>query len=200
MPSRIRRASVAAGVCLTTLVLAPVVASASGGGGCGGPVTDHGGTRVEISGYCFTPTVLRVSPGDVVAFANMDPVPHSILGANATWGDYDGFKHKEVTYRFAEPGVFPYVCTYHVGMMGVVVVGDGVGGAVENSTADGPVVKADPGDIDLRSARTVRAPDASGETSWWLVAAAGALLVGASAIVARRRRRRGPADEEPGRP
>ena len=197
MASGIRRACLAAAVCVATLVLAPAGASASGGGGCGGPVSDERGTGVEIRDYCFTPTILRVATGDVVTFANMDPVPHSVLGANATWGDYDGFRRgKEATYRFAEPGVFPYVCTYHVGMVVVVVVGDGVGGAIETSTANGPVVKVDPGNLELRSVRSVRTPEASGGRTWWLVAAAGALLVVGTAIVAQRRRRQGPTEQD----
>jgi len=104
--------------------LVPGVASASGGGGCGGPVTDEAGTRVKIESYCFTPTIVRVEPGDAVTFANMDAAPHTVLGANGAWGSYDVLKRgREATYTFAEAGVFPYVCTYHPGMVGTVVVG-----------------------------------------------------------------------------
>lgn len=65
------------------LVLAPSAASASGGGGCGGPVTDAVGARVDIDGNCFSPTILRAEPGDAVTFANADPVPHTVLGRTA---------------------------------------------------------------------------------------------------------------------
>jgi plastocyanin len=118
-------------VLLGALVLLPGVASASGGGGCGQPVTDATASGVDIEDFCFSPTIVRIGVGDAVTFTNVDPFPHSVLGANATWGDYAGFKKKSVTYRFSEPGVYPYVCTYHLGMVGVVVVGDGVGGAID---------------------------------------------------------------------
>ena len=98
---------------------------------------------------------MRVGDGDAVTFTNVDPFPHSVLGANATWGDYAGFKKKSVTYRFSEPGVYPYVCTYHVGMVGVVVVGDGVGGAIDTPTADGPVTKVDASDLALENTSAV---------------------------------------------
>lgn len=118
----------------------PGVASASGGGGCGGPVSDGTGTRVQIESYCFTPTIVRVEPGDAVTFANSDAAPHTVLGANGAWGSYDVLKRgREATYMFAEAGVFPYVCTYHPGMIGAVVVGDGAGGAIGTTTAAGPV-------------------------------------------------------------
>lgn len=136
------RAAAAAGALVVTavLVLVPSAASASGGGGCGGAVTDAAGTRVDIEGFCFSPTILRAQPGDVVTFANLDPVPHTVLGANGAWGGYDMLKRgREATYAFAEAGVYPYVCTVHPGMVGTIVVGDGVGGAIDTTTAAGPV-------------------------------------------------------------
>jgi plastocyanin len=191
--SRRRKVSAAAGVVLLgSVVLVPLLgrglASASGGGGCGRPVTDAEGAGVDIRGNCFSPTILRVATGDAVTFTNVDPVPHSILGANATWGDYAGFKKKSVAYRFSEPGVYPYVCTYHVGMVGAVVVGDGAGGAIDTSTGDGPVTKVDTSDLELESTSAVagRPPEANGG---WPVAVAFAIAVGALAVIVLRGRR-----------
>jgi len=189
------KVSAAAGVVLLgSLVLVPVLgrglAWASGGGGCGRPVTDAEGTGVDIRGYCFSPTILRVATGDAVTFTNVDPVPHSILGANATWGDYAGFKKKSVTYRFSEPGVYPYVCTYHVGMVGAVVVGNGAGGAIDTPTGDGPVTKVDASDLALEntSAAAGRPPEA--KRGWPVAAAvAFAIAVGSFAVIVVRRRR-----------
>ncbi len=181
-------------VLLGALTLAPGVASASGGGGCGQPVTDATGTAVDIRDYCFSPTILRVSTGGEVTFTNVDPVPHSVLGANATWGDYAGFKKRTVTYRFSEPGVYPYVCTYHAGMVGVVVVGDGIGGATDTTTADGPVTKLDASDLALEKTAAV-AGEAAPEPSraWPVAAAASGIAVGALAWMIVRRRRSSPA-------
>jgi len=137
-------------VALVALVLVPGVAGASGGGGCGGPVTDGAGTTVQIEEFCFGPTILRVAPGESVTFVNLDRSPHTVLGANATWGGYDALKKgQEATYEFAETGVFPYVCTWHVGMVGAIVVGDGAGGAIETATADGPVTRSSLTDVEL---------------------------------------------------
>lgn len=187
--------SAAAGIVLLgALALVPVLgeglASASGGGGCGRAVTDAEGTGVDIRDFCFSPTILRVSTGDAVTFTNVDPVPHSVLGANATWGDYAGFKNKSVTYRFSEPGVYPYVCTYHVGMVGAVVVGDGVGGAIDTSTADGPVTKVDASDLGLENTSAVN-PQPSEAGGGWpvIVASAFGIVVGALAVIVVRRRR-----------
>ena len=191
--------SAAAGVVvLGTLVLVPVLgqglASASGGGGCGGPVTDAKGTGVDIRDFCFSPTILRVSTGETVTFTNVDPVPHSVLGANATWGDYAGFKKKSVTYRFSEPGVYPYVCTYHIGMVGAVVVGDGVGGAIGTSTADGPVTKVDASDLGLENTSAVNKQPSEAAGGWPVIVAA-AIVAGGLAVIVVRRRRSAPTPE-----
>ena len=108
-------------------ILAPTLAGASGGGGCGGPVTDRVGARIAIRNFCFGPTVLRVHRGRVVTFVNRDDFEHTVMGANASWGSFMPLRGgHDVRYRFTRPGVYPYVCTYHAGMVGAVVVGGGV--------------------------------------------------------------------------
>ena len=165
--------------------LVPGVAGASGGGGCGGPVTDEAGTEVEIKEFCFAPTILRAEPGDTITFTNLDKSPHTVLGANGIWGSYDALKRNvEATYEFAEPGVYPFVCTWHVGMIGAVVVGDGAGGAIDTTTADGPV--------SLASSQTVAADEPAGSNGVAGALAAGAigLAVGAAGAVGTMRLRR----------
>lgn len=119
------------------------IAAASGGGGCGGPMTDTAGTTVRIRNYCFLPTVLRVRRGQAVSFENRDAFSHVVLGANAVWGSFGqlGGGH-DVTYRLTRSGVYPYVCTYHPGMVGAIVVGNGKarGPSQTTVTASGPVI------------------------------------------------------------
>ena len=126
--------------------LAPGVATASGGGGCGRAVTDDDGTRVSIRNFCFGPTILRVRPGETVTWVNRDAFPHIVLGANGAWGGFDNVKRTggEVSYRFVSSGVYPYVCTYHPGMIGAVVVGNGkaAGSTQAVTTNAGPVTLA----------------------------------------------------------
>jgi len=131
------------------MVLAPALASASGGGGCGRAVTDRDGTRVGINNFCFGPTILRVRPGEMVTWVNKDAVPHTVLGANGAWGRYDAVRRNggRVAFRFASSGVYPYVCTYHPGMIGAVVVGNGRPDARAHpvTTDAGPVTPAGSG-------------------------------------------------------
>jgi plastocyanin len=180
-----------AALAIVALALVPGVAGASGGGGCGGPVTDGVGTTVEIEEFCFGPTILRVAPGESVTFVNLDRSPHTVLGANATWGGYDALKKgHEATYAFAEAGVFPYVCTWHPGMVGAIVVGDGAGGAIETSTAEGPITRTSPlTDVELAGGMPVQSET---KLSTGLLIVVVALLAVVAGMVLLQRRRRSP--------
>ena len=81
-----------------------------------------------------------------MTWLNRDDFPHVVLGANAAWGGYGKVRGGgEVSYRFVSSGVYPYVCTYHPGMIGAVVVGNGKpdGGAYAVTTNAGPVTQAE---------------------------------------------------------
>jgi plastocyanin len=174
------------------------IAAASGGGGCGRAVTDRHGTTVSIRNYCFGPTILRVRPGQTVTWINRDPFPHSVLGVNGIWGAFDDLRRgNTVSYRFGRAGVYPYVCTFHVGMEGAVVVGSasGPGLAGATVTSAGPVTRVfQPAAVadaasPVGALPTVDAPSRSG---WAAGAAAGvliAVLVAVAAASIRRHRR-----------
>jgi plastocyanin len=176
--------------------LAPGVATASGGGGCGRAVTYDGGTRINIHNFCFGPTILHVRPGETVTWVNRDTFPHSVLGANGSWGSFDSIRlhGRKLRYRFVEPGVYPYVCTIHVGMVGAVVVGNGkaVDATQAVATNAGPVTPVQPliaGSTAESEQSVVPAADAARS---WPVAAwsgMGLLLLIVVAIVSSRRRR-----------
>lgn len=170
---------------LMAMPLAP--SAASGGGGCGGPVTSERGTEIAIDAFCFTPTVLHAEVGDTVTWSNMERVPHNVAGANMAWGSFESFrKRTPMRYSFDAPGVYSYVCTIHPGMVGTVVVGNPQAG--DTNATNG-----------IRRIRTVSAtqsePVQTRETSdgavLW-VAAAAVAVGGASLVVGRVRRRRRP--------
>ena len=105
---------------LGTLVL--TASPSAAGGGCHSTQTEGEGTTVEMTGMCFTPTVLHVEPGTEVTFVNRDPLAHIALGVG--WGEWQELGTGDaITHRFDETGTFPYTCNLHPGMSGVVVVG-----------------------------------------------------------------------------
>jgi plastocyanin len=160
-----RRAMLVAAI-LGTVLVPSSEARASGGGGCGEPVSEGTGDQVAIRQFCFEPTVLVMPAGGEVTFINEDGWPHNVLGANATWGSFARLGGGNArTYALDEPGVYPYVCSWHPGMVGAVVVGDGVAAAA---------IPAEPAGLTQSGSGEV----GSSASGWKAVAvAAGGLLV-----------------------
>lgn len=137
----------ATGIALVAVLTLSIAGArqASAGGGCRGePVTDERGTVVEMTGTCFTPTILRIEPGETVTWSNAGPLPHTVTGADASWGDYIELELGDsVSHRFESPGVYPYYCLLHPGMIGGVVVGDG-GAAGAETVSVQPIERPQP--------------------------------------------------------
>lgn len=80
-------------------------------------------TRVNIKLLKFSPEKIEVKAGDTVEWANADLTPHNVtsvgtqeissgaIDAGASWNR-----------TFTRPGTFPYYCTFHPEMKGIVVV------------------------------------------------------------------------------
>jgi plastocyanin len=167
-------AALAAAAALGMLPAAP--AGASGGGGCGEPVTEGSGSTVAIRQFCFSPTILSAPTGTEVTFTNEDPIRHGVLGANAAWGSFELLRGgRSAVYTFSEPGVYPYVCVWHPGMVGAVVVGQ-----------DRIATVAGPGG----NAAAVTGAQATRSSSWKAVAVAASGLLALVLIGAAGMRRR----------
>lgn len=94
------------------------------------------GQAVVISGCGFRPVTLVVSAGTTVTWTNADPVAHNVVGVG--WGDWQPFVDPSAArHTFVEPGTYPYQCTVHPGMAGVVVVGSGQASATAASGLGG---------------------------------------------------------------
>lgn len=106
------------------MVAAPALA---GGGSCHDPEpTSASGVAVDAKDNCFFPTVLYVEEGATVTWTNRDAAPHSVTGLALGWGTGQKtlFQGGSVSVEFSDPGIYPYTCVVHPGMVGAVVVGD----------------------------------------------------------------------------
>jgi plastocyanin len=121
----VRRSIAVAGIAaLMGALIAIPNAGASGGGACPPPLTNGRATAVAIKNFCFGPTVVHVRPGESVTWTNRDSFDHTVTGANRSFGSYRSLKrNRSAAWRFERPGVYPYYCVVHPGMVGAVVVG-----------------------------------------------------------------------------
>jgi plastocyanin len=114
---------------LVTLIVSAVgvltASPAAAGGGCGEPVTDRHAAVVEAKDFCFFPTVVRTAVDTTVTFVNRDGAEHTVSALGGGWGGGLAVEGAQVIAHFTSPGTYPYFCHLHLGMIGVVVVGDG---------------------------------------------------------------------------
>jgi len=77
---------------------------------------------VTIEAVQFVPPALTVKAGDTIVWVNKDPFPHTAVSKDA------GLDSKEIgagaSWKFvaATKGEFPYICTLHPTMKGVLRV------------------------------------------------------------------------------
>ena len=124
---------------LPTVLLGAALALTACGGGGDEPGEPNGGTvRAEGPADAQTATVVSVDgltydPGTVEAVVgtlelthrNASKVPHDLTFEDEAYGVVDavtGGQSKAITLTFSEPGTYVFVCTYHSGQVGQVVV------------------------------------------------------------------------------
>jgi plastocyanin len=122
-------------ICLivsTATIVLGMPGAALAGGGCHSGTTyqDASGEKeatVRMVDACFTASVTEVDPGVSLTFVSDDAgITHNV-GGNG-WGYLDDMsKGDAFTATFDEPGIYPFACSYHPGMTGAIVVGDGTG-------------------------------------------------------------------------
>lgn len=172
------------------LVLGWAAAGAAlAGGGCHGgeqaTATEGSATVVKIDGCTYAPSVTRVPLGAEVTFLNTSVSPHDVTGRNREWGTASLDVGASYVTRFRSAGVYPYSCSLHPGMAGVVIVGSPVAATGAGDTADAA-------DITPVSATTPAAAVSADNSPVPYLAAGGlGLLAGlgvGAAVVDRRRR------------
>ena len=72
---------------------------------------------VRLKDSYFTPSNLRVRPGDAVRFVWSGVLPHNLVGRGVPRRYEDpAVRPKPLRVRFTRRGRFRYVCTIHTGM------------------------------------------------------------------------------------
>jgi plastocyanin len=137
--SRLRAALAAGLIAAGTVITIAAAPPAAAGGSCHQALTDRRTNAVTTEGICFVPSVARVDVGEPVTWSVGDGIAHTVSTSSGTWGgDLNiGGAHRAV---FDRPGVYPYFCQLHFGMVGTIVVGDGgLATRLASATADGPI-------------------------------------------------------------
>ena len=81
--------------------------------------------RADIEDFAFTPDPILISAGDRVTWTNRGDETHTVTADDGSFDGEDVDPDKTYSKTFRQPGRFPYRCTRHPDMTGVVEVGDG---------------------------------------------------------------------------
>ena len=79
-------------------------------------------TVVAMDGVSFVPEQITVKVGETVTWANKDPFPHDVKAADGSFASGEIAPDARWQYRATKAGRFPYTCTLHPGMDGVLIV------------------------------------------------------------------------------
>jgi plastocyanin len=87
-----------------------------------GAVSGSGSVAVEMKGFAFSPKELTVKVGTQVTWTNLDSAGHDVKAADGSWGSDTLTKGQTFSMVFDKEGTFAYVCTFHPGMTGTIIV------------------------------------------------------------------------------
>lgn len=81
-----------------------------------------GAVEVAIQGFVFSPNSLTVAVGTSVTWTNKDAAPHTATANNGAFDTGNLAQGQSFSFKFTQPGNFPYKCSYHPNMLGTIVV------------------------------------------------------------------------------
>jgi plastocyanin len=96
----------------------------SGGSSSGGGSASTGGSAtITIQNFSFSPAKVTVTPGEKVTVTNKDSVAHTVTANDKKFNTGDIEPGKTVTFTApSSPGSYPYICTIHQYMTGMLTV------------------------------------------------------------------------------
>jgi len=77
---------------------------------------------VDVTRAGFTPTKVTVDFGDTVTWTNKDPYPHNVTSTAGEFKSGDIAPDAKWQFQATRAGRFPYTCTLHPGMNGMLIV------------------------------------------------------------------------------
>lgn len=83
------------------------------------PVT-HNTVNVSMTGYQFSPKIITINIGDTVIWTNNDSAGHDVNGTGFVSPTMN--KGQTFSFTFNNSGTFDYICNFHSGMSGQVIV------------------------------------------------------------------------------
>jgi len=85
--------------------------------------------EVKIDNFSFAPKSLNVKLGTSVTWTNRDDIPHNVVSTEKKFSSPVLDTDQSFSFRFQQPGSYPYFCKIHPMMTGTIVVEEPSGSA-----------------------------------------------------------------------
>ncbi len=79
-------------------------------------------SEIKIDNFSFTPKSLTVKAGTAVTWTNRDDIPHNVVSTEKKFASPVLDTDQVFSFKFQEPGTYPYFCKIHPMMTGTIVV------------------------------------------------------------------------------
>jgi plastocyanin len=123
MSGRLRAVTIGLAVPVIAAIVAVVTLTSTSAPGSGAAASaGSNGTKIVISNFTFSPSILHVAPGTTITITNNDGVTHTVTGDDKSFdsGQIAGGATAMVTLR--SPGKYTYHCDIHNYMTGTIEV------------------------------------------------------------------------------
>jgi plastocyanin len=77
---------------------------------------------VKIDNFSFGPQTVTIAAGTTVTWTNHDDIPHTVVSTDGVFKSKVQDSDEKFSYTFTKPGTYPYYCSVHPKMTGIVVV------------------------------------------------------------------------------
>jgi plastocyanin len=115
--------AVIAGACSSGASSSSTTSTSGGSTSGGGSPSTGGSATITIQNFNFSPSKITVTPGEKVTVTNKDSVAHTVTANDKKFNTGDIGPGKTVTFTApSSPGSYPYICTIHQYMTGMLTV------------------------------------------------------------------------------
>lgn len=97
-----------------------------------------GSTTVTIQNMAFSPTSVNIPGGTTVMWVNNDKVEHEVVSDNGAFDSGVLSPGESFNYTYTQAGDYPYHCSIHPSMTGIIVVTSSIATNTTNNSTTAP--------------------------------------------------------------
>jgi plastocyanin len=139
--------SIVVGAALAGVVVAPAPAN-KGSSGATKPATAAPASKgkvktveIKVNEMTFGPAMANANVGDTISWVNVGKIPHTVTAKDGSFDKTPIAPGERFNYVLRKEGTVSYVCSFHPGMDGMLMVGPALAGVVVPGAAAGSQTK-----------------------------------------------------------